>query len=194
MDYDKHKKILLIDNYDSFTFNLYQAFLVLGIRVSVIRNDSEELHNRFISDFDFIVISPGPGRPDDSGRSIKIIEMFTGVTPILGVCLGMQCINEAFGGRTIQAPVPVHGKTSDIYHSNTGLFKDISNPFQAARYHSLIIEPAKEINITSETDNNIPMSIEVAGKNVWGVQFHPESVLTPEGEKILSNFLGYNDA
>jgi len=182
--------LLLIDNYDSFTYNLYQAFLVLGASVTVIRNDHPDL-KKDLSRFSGIVISPGPGRPDDTGLSRSVIRTYSGKVPILGVCLGMQCINEVFGGNTVKAPVPVHGKTSLIRHSGSPLYSGVPSPFTAARYHSLIIEPAESLCLTAFTDNDIPMSVQEEGQPIWGIQYHPESFLTPHGPKILGNFLGF---
>ena len=184
---DSLMRLLLVDNYDSFTYNLYQAFLVLQVSAAVVRNDNPELETD-LTPYDAIVISPGPGRPDDAGLSCTIIEKYSGTVPILGVCLGMQCINEVFGGTTVKADVPVHGKTSLITHDGSELYSDVPNPFAAARYHSLVIEPGPDLCLTSHTDDTIPMSVKVQGKPVWGIQYHPESFLTPHGPRILANF------
>ncbi len=181
-------KLLIIDNFDSFTYNLYQAFRIIGPEVCVRRNNSDELTDKFILGFSGIIISPGPGRPPDAGRSKDIIARFGKRRPILGVCLGMQCINEVLGGTTVKAPVPVHGKTSVIHHSKTELYKGIPSPFSAARYHSLIIHEHDSLEVTAWTEDTIPMSVKVPDMKVWGVQYHPESFLTPDGPRLLENF------
>jgi len=184
----KSPRLLLVDNYDSFTYNLYQAFLVLGARVEVRRNDREEIF-RLAREVDGIVISPGPGGPGDAGLSKRLVEKTAGDPPLLGVCLGMQCINEVFGGRTVRAPVPVHGKTSPVFHDGSLLYRGIPSPFTAARYHSLAVEPAPHLVVTARTAEGVPMSLGVPGRAVWGVQYHPESFLTPHGPRVLENFL-----
>ncbi|MFH1706306.1 MAG: aminodeoxychorismate/anthranilate synthase component II [Planctomycetota bacterium] len=181
--------LLVIDNYDSFTYNLSQAFQVLGAEVTVQRNDDPLLMEKHISGFMGIVISPGPGRPENAGKSCDIIREWRHHRPILGVCLGMQCINEVWGGTTVHAAEPVHGKTSSIRHSGTGLFAGVPNPFDAMRYHSLVIKPSPGLRVTARTSRSIPMAVEAIGLPTWGVQFHPESFLTPHGPVILRNFL-----
>jgi anthranilate synthase/aminodeoxychorismate synthase-like glutamine amidotransferase len=187
--------ILMIDNYDSFTYNLVQYLGELGIVIRVVRNNQIDIKGIKKIKPQAIVISPGPGRPDDAGISKEVIENFYKVMPILGVCLGHQCIGEVFGAQVVRARRLMHGKTSLIYHKNRGIFKNLTNPFVATRYHSLIVD-----------NNNFPrcLSIEAYSKNknyreimaikhrdypVWGVQFHPESILTSEGKKLLKNFL-----
>ena len=183
--------ILMIDNYDSFTYNLVQYLSELGERLIVYRNDKvslDEIHDLKPS---HIVISPGPGRPDNAGISKAVIEEFSGKIPLLGVCLGHQCIAEVFGGKVVSARRLMHGKTSSIYHSKKGIFKGIANPFEATRYHSLIVERSslpKVLKITAKTKENEIMGLKHAKFPVWGVQFHPESILTEHGKKLLKNF------
>lgn len=184
--------LLVIDNYDSFTYNLVQYLEELNAKVLVYRNDKitkEELKRKKI---DRIVISPGPGRPEDSGISCEVIKEFYRKIPILGVCLGHQCIGYVFGAKIVRAPEIMHGKTSYIYHSNKGIFKGLKNPFIATRYHSLIIDRKTlplNLEITAYTKNNLIMGIKEKTSNLWGVQFHPESILTEDGKKLLKNFL-----
>jgi len=183
-------RVLLIDNYDSFTFNLVQALGKMGSDVLVHRNDA--ITEEGISDLapDRLVISPGPKGPRDAGVSNQVIRAFSARIPILGVCLGMQCINEVFGGRTVRAPVCVHGKTSRVFHDGEGLYRNIANPFTGARYHSLVVDrvPAS-LRIDAWTEDGVPMGIRHREFPVVGVQFHPESFLTQSGEVILRNFL-----
>ena len=185
-------RLLLVDNFDSFVYNLAQAFGALGTEPIVIRNDAsiDELEK---ASPDAVVISPGPGTPDDAGVSVEAIKTFAGRVPILGVCLGHQCIGAAFGGRIDRAPVgPVHGKTSDIEHDGSGVFGGLPNPFVATRYHSLAIEeetfPA-ELRVTAHSDDGIVMGVAHRDLPVEGVQFHPESVLTSDGPALLENFV-----
>ncbi|MBI1857566.1 MAG: aminodeoxychorismate/anthranilate synthase component II [Candidatus Melainabacteria bacterium] len=193
--------VLVIDNYDSFTYNLVQYLGELNQNVTVYRNDQislEEISNLNPSQ---IVISPGPGRPKDGGISMDTIKRFAGRIPILGVCLGHQCIGEVYGGKIIHAPELMHGKTSEIYHDNKSIFKGperIDCPFTATRYHSLTIDPESikntAIKVTAKTKDNIIMAIEHKEyKNLIGVQFHPESILTAVGHKLLINFLNLNN-
>ena len=186
--------ILLLDNYDSFTFNLYQALSELGADVLVRRNDKitvdevEELSPRL----DGVVISPGPCTPGEAGISVPLIQRLAGMVPILGVCLGHQAIGAAFGGSVVRAPRLMHGKTSMIAHDGRGVFTGLPNPFQATRYHSLIVERSTlpdELTITAEADGLI-MGFRHRTLPVEGVQFHPESILTPTGNDLLANFLG----
>jgi anthranilate synthase/aminodeoxychorismate synthase-like glutamine amidotransferase len=184
--------ILLIDNYDSFTYNLVQYLSELGAKVDVYRNDKITLDGIKRLRPSHIVISPGPGRPQDAGISIKLIKKFAGRIPVLGVCLGHQCIGEAFGGKVVKAKNLMHGKTSMIYHNSKTIFKGLRNPFQATRYHSLIVERKslpRLLEIIAETKEKEIMGIRHKEYNVWGVQFHPESILTVEGKKLLKNFL-----
>lgn len=186
--------VLVIDNYDSFTYNLVQYLGELKQDVIVFRNDKITLTEITKLKPTHIVISPGPGRPEDAGISNDLIKEFSGKIPILGVCLGHQCIGEVFGGKIVNAPVLMHGKTSEIFHEGNSIFKEIPNPFTATRYHSLIVDLQSlkntPLKITSKTKDNLVMSIEHSEyKNLIGVQFHPESILTQYGHKILQNFL-----
>jgi anthranilate synthase component 2 len=185
--------ILMIDNYDSFTYNLVQYFGELDAKVEVYRNDAITLEGIAKLEPSRIVISPGPSSPDHAGISVDVIRAFAGKVPLLGVCLGHQAIGHAFGGRIIRAGKLMHGKTSRIRHDGKDVFKGMSNPFDATRYHSLVIEEKTipeclEITARSEDDNEI-MGVRHKTLPVWGVQFHPESILTKEGKKILANFL-----
>lgn len=186
--------ILLLDNYDSFTFNLYQALSELGADVVVHRNDRitvEEIE-RLLPPLNGIVISPGPCTPREAGISVPLVQQLAGKVPILGVCLGHQAIGAAFGGTIVRAPKLMHGKTSLIAHNGRGLFAGLPNPLQATRYHSLIVDRATlppELEITAEADGLI-MGMRHRSLPVEGVQFHPESILTPEGNDLLANFLG----
>ncbi len=185
------KTLLIIDNYDSFTFNLFQLFASLGVTVKVYRHDEitlKDIEKRIKPRW--ICISPGPKNPAHSGISKEVVEFFGSRIPILGVCLGMQVINEVFGGKTIHAPVPVHGKRDWIYHSGIGLFKGIVSPFKAARYHSLCVMPgSKSLIITAQTKDNIIMGLQHKELPIHGVQFHPESFMTEYGKEMAINFL-----
>ena len=182
--------LLVIDNYDSFTYNLVQMFTFYNLDIIVKRSDKITLEQVNDMEPDYILISPGPKDPAHAGISIELIRAFYDKKPILGVCLGMQCINEAFGGKTVRAPVPVHGKTSLIHHENEKLFHGMPMPFYAARYHSLVIKPENsDIKILAATKEGIIMGIELKGFNVFGVQFHPESFLTENGRILIENFL-----
>lgn len=188
--------ILVIDNYDSFTYNLVQYLGELGEDPVVFRNDGVTLNKIKKISPARIIISPGPGTPRDAGISNDVIREFSGKMPILGVCLGHQCIGEVFGGRVVMAKRIMHGKTSLIYHSRKGIFKNVKNPFEATRYHSLIVERkslTEILEIIAETKQKEIMGIKHKKFPVWGVQFHPESILTAEGKKILKNFLITND-
>ncbi|MEW6482536.1 MAG: aminodeoxychorismate/anthranilate synthase component II [bacterium] len=183
--------ILVIDNYDSFTYNLVQYIGEMKKTIEVIRNDKISLSGIKKISPSFIVISPGPGRPDDAGISKDVIMEFKGKIPILGVCLGHQCIGEVFGGKIIGADRLMHGKTSEIFHNGKFIFKGIPNPFIATRYHSLIIDPSSLpscLEITARTKEDEIMGIKHRKYPIFGVQFHPESILTIEGKKLLSNF------
>ncbi len=184
--------ILIIDNYDSFTYNLVQLFGELGAQLQVYRNDEIHLDKIKKLNPEGIVISPGPGRPESAGLSVPLIQEFSPRFPILGVCLGHQAIGCAFGGRIVSAPKLMHGKTSQIFHNNHSLFADVSNPFEATRYHSLVVERATlpaELKIIAETADHVIMGLVHQRYPLYGVQFHPESILTGEGKKILKNFL-----
>ncbi|MGE5176222.1 MAG: anthranilate synthase component II [Hyphomicrobiales bacterium] len=184
--------ILMIDNYDSFTWNLVQYLGELGRTPRVVRNDELTAEAALATKPSAIVISPGPGRPDDAGISKELIRRAAGAVPILGVCLGHQCIGEVFGGRVVRADRLVHGKTSAVIHNGRGLFLDVDNPFQATRYHSLLVAreglPAA-LQVMAWTPENEIMAFRHAEHETWGVQFHPESILTTQGKEILRNFL-----
>ena len=185
-------KVLVIDNYDSFTYNLVQYLQELGAETLVYRNDAITLAKLGRLAFDRAVISPGPGRPEAAGISCPFIKQWYSKVPILGVCLGHQCIGSVFGGRIVKAGEIMHGKTSLIYHNGKDIFKNIKNPFIATRYHSLIIEKKtlpKNLDITAKTKNGIIMAVKMKHYPLYGVQFHPESILTDEGKDILANFL-----
>lgn len=185
-------RILMIDNYDSFTYNLVQLIMSSApVEITVARNDQVDLNSINNVSLAGIVISPGPKAPKDAGLSKQIIKMFSRKLPILGVCLGMQCINEVFGGSTREADIPVHGKTTLIYHNNQNLFLHLHNPLKVARYHSLIadsIPSCLEIDAFTGSEG-IPMAVHHKQYPVFGVQFHPESFLTEGGETIIKNFL-----
>jgi len=186
-------KLLLIDNYDSFTYNLVQAFLVLGADVRVHRNDRIDLDEAEAIGPTHLCISPGPGTPADSGVSMRMIERFAGRIPVLGVCLGHQAIVEVFGGAVVRAPRLMHGKASSVRHDGRGLFEGVPQSFAAGRYHSLIAERERlpaELEVTAWTEEGEIMGVRHRGLGIEGVQFHPESVLTPEGPRLLAAFLG----
>ncbi len=184
--------LLMIDNYDSFTYNLVQYFGELGEDVRVIRNDEIDLAGVAALKPDHIVISPGPCTPNEAGISVPLIQAMAGKVPILGVCLGHQSIGQAFGGRIVHAKQLMHGKTSLIHHAGKGVFRDLPNPFTATRYHSLVIERETLpdcLEITAWTDDGEIMGVRHTALAVEGVQFHPESVLTEHGHRLLKNFL-----
>lgn len=185
--------LLVIDNYDSFTYNLVQYLGELGAQMKIIRNDECSLDEIRALAPKKIVISPGPGDPDDAGVSKSVIENLGAQTPILGVCLGHQCIGEVFGGKVSRAPRLMHGKTSQIYHYGDILFSGIASPFTATRYHSLIVEdPLPDaLEVTAFTEQGEIMGTRHRERPVFGVQFHPESILTLSGKQILKNFLDY---
>ncbi len=189
--------ILLIDNYDSFTYNVYQAVANLGHPLQVLRNDRISLADISVANYDAIIISPGPGTPDDAGLSKQIVREFAGKLPILGICLGHQVIGEVFGGNVVRAPQPVHGKTTEVVHQGDGLYTDLPQPFTAGRYHSLIVEESSLpecLEVTARNEENLIMGLRHRQFNVQGVQFHPESILTPLGNKLLANFLSSIEA
>ncbi len=184
--------ILVIDNYDSFTFNLVQYLGEMGQELKVYRNDQIAVADIKGLAPDSIVISPGPGRPEDSGIIIETIQKYAGEIPILGVCLGHQAIGAAFGGTIVSAPTIMHGKTSDVYHDGRTIFSDLPNPFVATRYHSLVVDPGsfpESLEITAKTEDGVIMGLRHREMTVEGVQFHPESILTEIGKKLLSNFV-----
>ena len=186
--------ILLIDNYDSFTYNLVQYLSELGAKVEVFRNDKISIQQIRKLRPEKIVISPGPCTPKEAGISNDAIGEFSGKLPILGVCLGHQCIGEVFGGRIVQAKRIMHGKVSQIYHNRRGIFRNIQNPFQATRYHSLLIERKtfpNSLEMTAWTKADEVMGVRHKSHPTFGVQFHPESILTAQGKAILANFLKY---
>lgn len=185
-------KVVVIDNYDSFTYNLVQYIQELGASVSVFRNDRITVNRIQRLSPDRIVISPGPCTPKEAGISREVVKRIAGKVPILGVCLGHQCIGEVFGGRVVRARKLMHGKTSRIFHDGSELFQGVENPFVATRYHSLVVSRRgfpKELVITATDEDNVIMGLRHRTLPVFGVQFHPESILTPDGKTILRNFL-----
>jgi para-aminobenzoate synthetase component 2 len=183
---------LLIDNYDSFTYNIAQALGELGQKFVVFRNDRISIREAHQLNPLSIIISPGPGRPDDAGASVEIIRELSGSVPVLGVCLGHQCIVQAFGGVIERAPRVMHGKVSKVYHDGRTIYEGLSNPFPATRYHSLIANEhalPSDLEVSAYTSEGEIMGVRFKGAPIEGVQFHPESILTPEGNKLLSNFL-----
>ncbi|HLL24901.1 MAG TPA: aminodeoxychorismate/anthranilate synthase component II [Kofleriaceae bacterium] len=195
-------RLLLIDNYGSFTWNLAQYFGELRAEVEVVRNDAitvEAIGARIGVDLDAITISPGPCTPNEAGISMSVIERFAGKVPILGVCLGHQCIGQVFGGRVVRAPRVMHGKTSKIFHDERGLYAGVPNPFVATRYHSLVIAPESMpdgLEITAKTWEDEIMGVRAKGlaRPLEGVQFHPESIMTTAGKALLANFLAVAQA
>jgi anthranilate synthase component 2 len=184
------KRLLVIDNYDSFTYNLVQMFMCYDLTIDVYRSDFLSIEDIKILKPDYILISPGPKDPANAGISTQLVKEFYREIPILGVCLGMQCINEAFGGKTIRAPVPMHGKTSRIHHNGNFIFKDIPFQFNAARYHSLIVSIYKSsLKVTSKSEDGVIMGLSHPDHPLHGVQFHPESFLTEHGSRLIDNFL-----
>jgi para-aminobenzoate synthetase component 2 len=185
-------RLLLIDNYDSFTYNLVQAFLVLGAEVLVYRNDAITAEEARALAPTHLCISPGPGTPYDAGVSMEMIRAFAGQVPVLGVCLGHQSIVEVFGGKVVRAGRLMHGKTSLVHHDGRGLFADLPQPCEVGRYHSLIAAPERlppELIVTARTPEGEIMGVRHRDLAVAGVQFHPESILTPHGPQLLGNFL-----
>ena len=184
--------LLVIDNYDSFTYNLVQYLGELGERIEVRRNDDVTVEQIEAMKPDRILISPGPGTPSEAGITMKVIQRFARELPMLGVCLGHQAIGQAFGGRVVRAPRLFHGKSSQVQHDGKTIFAGLENPFAAGRYHSLIVERAtfpNELEISATTPNGTIMGLRHRGLRIEGVQFHPESILTTEGKKLLKNFL-----
>lgn len=189
-------RLLLIDNYDSFTYNLVQAFLELGAEVLVHRNDCIDIAAAERLAPSHLVISPGPGRPEDAGVSIDMLRAFAGRVPILGVCLGHQCIVEMLGGRVIRARRLMHGKTSPVHHDGQGVYSGLPDPFEAGRYHSLMAEEQslpQELFVSAWTAEGEIMGVRHRSLPLEGVQFHPESVLTPLGKQLMANFLGIGE-
>jgi anthranilate synthase component 2 len=184
--------ILLIDNYDSFTFNLFHYLGGLGADVAVHRNDKITVKDVMAADPEAIVLSPGPCTPNDAGICLELIEKAASTIPIFGVCLGHQAIGQAFGGDVVRAPVPVHGKLSEVKHQGGGVFRGINAPFKATRYHSLVVDRKtmpQELSVTAETDDGLVMGLSHHALPVHGVQFHPESIASEHGHLILRNFL-----
>jgi anthranilate synthase component 2 len=189
--------IVLIDNYDSFTYNLYQYLGELGADVRVVRNDAVSIAELELLEPDALVISPGPGMPDDAGVSMQAIEAFEGRVPVLGVCLGHQCIGQLHGASIVRAAELRHGKTSQIYHTGRGVFAGMLNPFPATRYHSLVVDAATcppGLEVTAWTDDGLIMGLRHRTMGVEGVQFHPESLMTRGGKTLLANFLAKVDS
>ena len=192
----RNSRLLVIDNYDSFTFNLVQYLGELGADPEVVRNDRITIEEVRQKSPDRIVISPGPGIPSKAGISVALIKDMGSRTPILGVCLGHQAIGEAYGGEVIQAPTLMHGKTSRVHHKGEGLFQDLEEPFEATRYHSLVVNPEnlpEELKVDAWTEDGIIMGIRHSEYPVFGVQFHPESIMTGFGKQLLRNFLCYRN-
>ncbi len=185
--------LVVIDNYDSFTYNLVQYLGELGAHLQVFRNDQLSVADLRQMQPEAVVISPGPGRPEDAGISLELIRELGPELPILGVCLGHQCIGQVYGGQIVRAPELMHGKTSQIYHQGMGVFEGLSQPFTATRYHSLVIEPSTcpdELEVTAQTGDGMIMGVRHRHyPHIQGVQFHPESILTGEGKRLLDNFL-----
>ena len=185
-------RVLVIDNYDSFVYNLVQELGELGADPVVHRNDAIDVDGIRAAGPDAVLISPGPGRPEDAGVSLAVIEQLAGELPILGVCLGHQAIGQAFGGEIVRAPTLMHGKTSAIHHDGAGVFAGLPDPLTATRYHSLVVEPESVpdvLEVTARTTDGVIMGLRHRTLAVEGVQFHPESLLTPEGPSLLANFL-----
>ena len=186
------QRVALIDNYDSFTYNLAHYLGELGADVAVWRNDQITVEETLASKADAIVLSPGPCTPDEAGICLDLVRAASETTPILGVCLGHQAIGQAFGGEIVRASAPMHGKVSRISHDARGLFRGLNGPFQATRYHSLVIERSSappELEISAESDDGLVMGIAHHDRPVYGVQFHPESIASEHGHQILRNFL-----
>ena len=185
-------KVLVIDNYDSFVYNLVQYLGELDAEPIVKRHDAITINEVEDISPHALLISPGPGNPKQAGISVDLIKWAAGKIPVLGICLGHQCIGEAWGGKIVHAPEVMHGKTSLISHNETGLFKDIESPFNATRYHSLMVDPGSfpdELEITAKTDDDLIMGLKHKDFEIYGLQFHPESILTAYGHKLIENFL-----
>jgi len=189
---DRRGPLLILDNYDSFTWNLVQFLGSLGAAVEVVRNDAASLAGLQRLQPVGLVVSPGPGRPEAAGISVEAIRCFHGQIPVLGVCLGHQGIAVAFGGRVTHASQLMHGKTSPVLHDGRGIFRGLDNPFIATRYHSLVVEREslpETLEVTCNTPDGVLMGLKVKGSETWGLQFHPESILTSQGKVLLRNFL-----
>lgn len=184
--------ILIVDNYDSFTFNLFQMLGALDPDIEVVRNDAITVAQIRERGYGGVVLSPGPGTPEDSGVCLDVIRELDGELPLFGVCLGHQAICQIHGGSIVRAPLPVHGKPSDVEHDGQGLFAGLPNPMTCGRYHSLVVDPATvpdSLVVTAHTSDGAVMGVRHREHPTFGVQFHPESVLTPGGESLLANFL-----
>ena len=186
-------RVLVVDNYDSFVYNLVQYLGELGAEPLVYRNDALSVDEAEALEPDAVLVSPGPGRPEDAGISNELIRRLGGRAPVLGVCLGHQCIGEVFGGRVVRAPSLMHGKTSMVHHRSQGVLAGLPSPFEATRYHSLVVEAESlppELELTAWTDDGVVMGVRHRELEVEGVQFHPESILTSCGHQLMANFLG----
>ncbi|MGQ0669558.1 MAG: anthranilate synthase component II [Actinomycetota bacterium] len=184
--------ILVVDHYDSFVYNLVQLVERLGFEAVVVRSDEEPPSKMLARRPDAVILSPGPGRPEEAGCMLDVVRGLDQETPLLGVCLGHQALGAAFGGRVERGPVPVHGKASLVYHRGRGVLAGLPNPFEAGRYHSLVIpkeDLPDELEVTAETEDGLVMAVQHRTLPRFGVQFHPESILTPEGPRIVDNFL-----
>ena len=188
--------ILLIDNYDSFVYNLARYIGELGRERRVVRSDAVSVAEVLAMDPEAIVISPGPGTPDQAGVCLEVVRRLGSLAPILGVCLGHQCVGQAYGGRVARARAPVHGKSALLRHGGAGLFAGLPDPLRVGRYHSLVVEPpaGDELEVTARTDDGAVMALQHRSNPVYGVQFHPESVLTEHGHDLIANFLAAADA
>ncbi len=185
-------RMLLVDNYDSFTYNLVQAFAAMGADVMVRRNDQIDVAEALAADPTHLVISPGPGRPEDAGVSLDMIAAFAGRIPLFGVCLGHQSIVQHFGGEIVRADRLMHGKTSDVSHDSRTIFAGLTDPFEVGRYHSLCAQPESlpdDLEVSARTDRGEIMAVRHRSLQIEGVQFHPESVLTPQGDRLMANFM-----
>lgn len=186
--------ILIIDNYDSFTYNIAQALGALGREIEVVRNDRTTPGEIEAAGPEAVVISPGPGTPDDAGISCDTIRLLAGKVPILGVCLGHQCIGQVFGGKVVRAKRPIHGKPWEVFHDGRGIFSGLRNPLLATRYHSLVVPEETVVPplvVSAYTSEGEVMGLRAAGQKVIGVQFHPESIATGQGERMFTNFLDH---
>jgi anthranilate synthase/aminodeoxychorismate synthase-like glutamine amidotransferase len=183
-------RVLLLDNYDSFTWNLAHYLTIAGLNVTIKRNDDADLPQNIAPEYDALVLSPGPGTPAQAGRLLEVLSFNINKLPVLGICLGHQAIGEFFGWQLCKAKVPVHGKARFIQHTQTGIFKNIENPMQVGRYHSLIVKGESlnnELEVCAMCDEEV-MAIKHKNLPVWGLQFHPESILTPSGQLLINNW------